>query len=234
MWVLPFRSLYSPFFLGALVCFSMVARVSSLSGYISPNKKEGLVRSRTYITQGVDERKEAPSSKWPCAAPSFRTELVSGCCLDSDTLVKVVIKKMLQLLVVGRCCNECWVGTRLEPSARIFDIALGIREPTRLVWPSTQYLPGPGWFLASMRYMPGASREANLKQIPIPVSTGHVQKSIPAQKPACMPWWNFGFQCVRHGWSKVCTSYFVYSQIWRNLHKDDCHLFCIFLWMISI
>jgi hypothetical protein len=53
-------------------------------------KRWGLGRCRTSITQGDDEKKEAPSSEWPCTAPSFRIriELVSGCCLDSDTVVK--------------------------------------------------------------------------------------------------------------------------------------------------
>jgi hypothetical protein len=46
----------------------------------------------------------------------------------------------------------------------------------------------------------------------------------------------FGFQCVandREGWLKFCTSYMVYSHIWLNLPKSDCHFFHIFLLMIA-
>ncbi len=42
-------------------------------------------------------------------------------------------------------------------------------------------------------------------------------------------------QCVDEsveGQLKFCTSFLVYSQIWLNLPMDDCHFFCIFLWMI--
>jgi hypothetical protein len=35
------------------------------------------------------------------------------------------------------------------------------------------------------------------------------------------------------GWLKIYTSYPVYSQIWLNLPRDDCHFLCIFLQMIA-
>ncbi len=35
------------------------------------------------------------------------------------------------------------------------------------------------------------------------------------------------------GWLKIYTSCPVYSQIWLNLPRDDCHFLCIFLWMIA-
>jgi len=45
----------------------------------------------------------------------------------------------------------------------------------------------------------------------------------------------FGFQCVAkdmEGWFKFDTSYMVYSHIWLNIPKNDCHFFYIFLLMI--
>jgi hypothetical protein len=42
-----------------------------------------------------------------------------------------------------------------------------------------------------------------------------------------------GFQCVtisKEGWLNIGTSYLVYSQIWLNLPRDDCHVFWVFLW----
>ncbi len=64
MWVVPFRSLYSPFLgcFGFFLCVFLqwLAGFSSLSGYISPERK-GLVRCRTHITQGDDEKKESPA-----------------------------------------------------------------------------------------------------------------------------------------------------------------------------
>jgi len=34
-------------------------------------------------------------------------------------------------------------------------------------------------------------------------------------------------------WLKICTLFLVYSQIWLNLPKNDCHFFYIFQWMIA-
>jgi len=38
----------------------------------------------------------------------------------------------------------------------------------------------------------------------------------------------FNFYCVAkniEGWLKICTLFLVYSQIWLNLPRDDCHFF---------
>jgi hypothetical protein len=35
------------------------------------------------------------------------------------------------------------------------------------------------------------------------------------------------------GWLNICTLFLIYSKIWLNLHRDDHHLFYIFIWMIA-
>ncbi len=45
----------------------------------------------------------------------------------------------------------------------------------------------------------------------------------------------FGFSCVHknvEGRLQIYTFILVYSQIWQNLPRDDCHLKKNFLWMI--
>ncbi len=47
----------------------------------------------------------------------------------------------------------------------------------------------------------------------------------------------FGFQCVakkkKKRMIKICVSYLVYSQIWLNLPKDNCHLF-FYIFLLTI
>jgi len=45
-----------------------------------------------------------------------------------------------------------------------------------------------------------------------------------------------GFHCAaKHteAWIKICASFLVYSQIWLNLPRDDCHFSYISQWMIT-
>jgi hypothetical protein len=46
----------------------------------------------------------------------------------------------------------------------------------------------------------------------------------------------FCFKCIAiniKGWLNISTSFLVYSQIWVNIPRDDCHFCNIFLWMIA-
>jgi hypothetical protein len=73
MWVIPFHSLYSPIFLGVLWFIYFSKWLAGFHHFLAifHQKEKGLVRCRTYITQGDDEKKEKPlpSPEWHCAEP---------------------------------------------------------------------------------------------------------------------------------------------------------------------
>ncbi len=119
----------------------------------------------------------------------------------------------------------------------------GIRAPVRwsqgpgiLVRPQALGITG---IRAPVRWSPGGLISV------MPHGWGHLH-SINVITHLCCDLWGFqlpevrkekskncqihicGFHCVaKHiiRWLKICTLFLVYSQIWLNLHTDDCHFF---------